>query len=57
LSGWIVTYIVEIRGGYISSGFFGGLTVGRVVLLWFNRLVGERRAVFIYGILTIAYEK
>lgn len=34
----------EVRGGgasagYISSGFFGGLTLGRVALLWLNKLV------------------
>lgn len=62
LGGWIVTYIIKIRGGgpssgYISSGFFGGLTVGRVGLLWINKLVGERRAVFLYGALTIVYGK
>jgi len=61
LGGWIVTYIINVRGGgpssgYISSGFFGGLTVGRVGLLWFNSLVGERRAVFLYGILTMILE-
>lgn len=59
LGGWIVTYIIEVRGGgpssgYVSSGFFGGLTVGRVGLLWVNRLIGERRAVFLYCILTVA---
>ncbi|KAF8680184.1 tetracycline resistance protein [Rhizoctonia solani] len=39
--GWIVTFVIEERGGgpsagYISSGFFGGLMLGRVVLLWVN---------------------
>jgi len=62
LGGWIVTYIINVRGGgpssgYISSGFFGGLTLGRVGLLWVNRLVGERRAVFLYGFLTMVYGK
>lgn len=61
LGGWIVTYIINVRGGgpssgYISSGFFGGLTFGRVALLWFNRLVGDRNAVFIYGVLILALE-
>jgi fucose permease len=42
--GWIVTYIIEKRGGgpssgYVSSGFFGGLTLGRVGLLWLNKWV------------------
>ncbi|KAI0763030.1 MFS general substrate transporter [Trametes elegans] len=61
LGGWIVTYVIQLRGGgpssgYISSGFFGGLTLGRVGLLWVNQKVGERRAIFLYGILAIALE-
>ncbi|RDX49324.1 MFS general substrate transporter [Lentinus brumalis] len=61
LGGWIVTYIIDLRGGgsssgYISSGFFGGLMVGRIALLGVNKLVGERRAIFLYGILCIALE-
>ena len=44
IGGWIVTYIIQVRGGgpssgYISSGFFGGLTFGRVALLWVNKKV------------------
>ena len=44
--GWIVTFIEQRRGGgasagYISSGFFGGLMLGRVTLLWLNRKVTE----------------
>lgn len=62
LGGWIVTYIINVRGGgpssgYISSGFFGGLTLGRIGLLWVNRLVGDRSAVIIYGILVMGYDK
>ena len=62
MGGWIVTYIIKVRGGgpssgYISSGFFGGLTVGRVALLWVNRVVGEKRVVFLYGILIMLYGK
>ena len=62
MGGWIVTYIINVRGGgpssgYISSGFFGGLTLGRVGLLWVNRLVGDRKAVFLYGLLVLSYEK
>ena len=58
--GWIVTYLINVRGGgpssgYASSGFFGGLTLGRVALLWVNRVVGERRVIFIYAALAIGY--
>ncbi|KAF9219515.1 MFS general substrate transporter [Gyrodon lividus] len=61
IGGWIVTYIIDVRGGgsssgYISSGFFGGLMTGRVALLWVNRKVGERRALFIYSVLAIGLE-
>ena len=48
--GWIVTFVLRERGagagaGYVSSGFFGGLMVGRVALIWVNRKVRSRRAV------------
>ncbi|RPD61356.1 MFS general substrate transporter [Lentinus tigrinus ALCF2SS1-6] len=61
LGGWIVTYVINLRGGgpdsgYISSGFFGGLTLGRVGLLWVNHKIGERRAIFIYAIIAIGLE-
>ncbi|KAI0819203.1 MFS general substrate transporter [Trametes gibbosa] len=61
LGGWIVTYVKDLRGGgaksgYIASGFFGGLTVGRVGLLWVNKKVGERRAVFLYAVLAVGLE-
>ncbi|CAE6523018.1 unnamed protein product [Rhizoctonia solani] len=61
IGGWIVTFVIEERGGghsagYISSGFFGGLMLGRVVLLWVNEKIGERRVVYVYCILCIALE-
>ncbi|OAX42435.1 MFS general substrate transporter [Rhizopogon vinicolor AM-OR11-026] len=57
VGGWMVTYIIDVRGGgassgYISSGFFGGLMIGRVALLW----VGERRVLFIYAVLAIGLQ-
>jgi len=61
VGGWIVTYVINVRGGgpssgYISSGFFGGLTLGRVALLWVNEMVGERLVIFIYIVLAIGLE-
>ncbi|KAH7339692.1 major facilitator superfamily domain-containing protein [Rhizoctonia solani] len=61
IGGWIVTFVIEERGGgpsagYVSSGFFAGLMVGRVVLLWVNEKIGERRVVYLYCILCIALE-
>lgn len=53
IGGWIVTFMINERGGgpssgYVSSGFFGGLALGRIVLLHVNRWLGERLAVFVY---------
>ncbi|KAF4611886.1 hypothetical protein D9613_003750 [Agrocybe pediades] len=61
IGGWIVTYLINVRGGgssagYISSGFWGGITIGRVLLLWVNKKVGSRRVLFIYAILSIGLE-
>ncbi|KAL0960048.1 hypothetical protein HGRIS_011696 [Hohenbuehelia grisea] len=61
IGGWIVTFIINVRNGgpssgYISSGFFGGLMVGRVALLWVNKKVGERRVLFLYCLLAIGLE-
>ncbi|KAI0298683.1 major facilitator superfamily domain-containing protein [Multifurca ochricompacta] len=67
IGGWIVTYIIQVRhggpsSGYISAGFFGGLTAGRVFLLWVNKslelvvwlvpsLIGSAVAVSLVGVL------
>ncbi|KII90920.1 hypothetical protein PLICRDRAFT_107096 [Plicaturopsis crispa FD-325 SS-3] len=61
VGGWIVTFIIKVRGGgpsagYISSGFWAGITLGRVSLIWLNRKVGERRILFVYALLVIALE-
>ncbi|EMD35608.1 hypothetical protein CERSUDRAFT_116336 [Gelatoporia subvermispora B] len=61
IGGWIVTYLQDVRhggpsSGYVSFGFFGGLTVGRIALLWLNKKVGERRVIFLYAFLAIGLE-
>ncbi|KAG6377549.1 major facilitator superfamily domain-containing protein [Boletus reticuloceps] len=61
LGGWIVTYIIDFRhggssSGYISIGFWAGLTIGRVAFLKVNRLIGEPRAVLVYSLLAVALE-
>ena len=30
--------------------------VGRIALLWVNTLVGEKRVIYLYGILAIGYD-
>ncbi|KAJ7772039.1 MFS general substrate transporter, partial [Mycena maculata] len=60
IGGWIVTFIIDVKGGgpssgYISSGFFGGMMVGRLALLWLNKKIGER-VVYLYAALAIGLE-
>ncbi|KAI0316667.1 major facilitator superfamily domain-containing protein [Amylostereum chailletii] len=59
--GWIVTYTKEVRdggpsSGYLSSGFFGGLALGRVALLWVSKKLGNRPAVLTYMLVAIGLE-
>lgn len=61
IGGWIVTYLVDQRGGgadtgYVSSGFYGGLMIGRMVLPPFSQMVGRRRVVFVYSTLAAAFD-
>ncbi|KAH9886092.1 MFS general substrate transporter [Cubamyces lactineus] len=58
---WSVTYILDRRNGnsnsgYVASGFFGGLMLGRILLLWLNKKIGERLALFLYALLAIFVE-
>ncbi|KZS91214.1 MFS general substrate transporter [Sistotremastrum niveocremeum HHB9708] len=57
IGGWINTYLQGLRGagpsaGYVSSGFWGGLTIGRVAFIWF----GERRVMHAYMLIAICLE-
>ena len=58
LPGWVVQFLVDVRGGYagnvgyVATGFWAGLTLGRVVLADVVNKIGERRAVF--GLITCA---
>ncbi|KAG8944998.1 hypothetical protein FRC04_001253 [Tulasnella sp. 424] len=61
IGGWIFTYLLNERhggpsAGYVSSGFFGGLTLGRIILLPINDKIGHERVIHLYSLLTIALE-
>jgi fucose permease len=61
IGGWIVTFLRTVRGagpsaGYVSTGFFAGLTLGRVLHVWLARVVQERYALFGYGAIAIALQ-
>jgi len=42
--------------GYVSAGFFGGLTLGRIALLWINHKIGEYRVIYLYAALGLGLE-
>lgn len=61
IGGWIVTFLRTVRGagpsaGYVSSGFFGGLTLGRVLHIWVARAAPERYVLFGYAMVAIALQ-
>lgn len=61
LGGWIVTYILEnkqgkaLSAGYVASGYWFGLTLGRILLTRpMHKWLGARRAIIILACATIA---
>lgn len=62
LGGWLVTFMLEARAGeafasgMADTGFWLGLTVGRVVLGFVTGRVGEKLAIAIYLILCVGLE-
>lgn len=54
IGGWTVTYELRVRraspfdAGMSVTGYWAGMTVGRVVLGFVTPLIGERLAIFIY---------
>ncbi|KAI6864419.1 hypothetical protein KC334_g20234, partial [Hortaea werneckii] len=54
-SGWFISYLIDYRNGnpqkvgYVTAGFWGGITVGRFVITHASRKVGEKKLVFGLG--------
>ena len=52
ISGWVISFLISYRHsspthvGYVTSGFWGGITLGRFVLSHPCHKLGEKRAVF-----------
>ncbi|KAJ7784336.1 MFS general substrate transporter, partial [Mycena metata] len=60
IGGWIVTYIIDVRGGgpssgYVSAGFFGG-TVYLSIHANTDWRIGENCVLFLYSVLAIGVE-
>lgn len=62
LGGWIVVFMTNVRGatsfagGATATGFWGGMTVGRLFLSFLTARIGEFRSVLLYLALTIILE-
>ncbi|KAJ6597533.1 MFS general substrate transporter [Mycena vulgaris] len=61
ITGWTVSFMVSVRGGgssagYIAAGFAGGVTLGRIALIWVNKKIGETRGVYIYSLIAIGLQ-
>lgn len=54
ISGWVISFLITTRQGssasvgYVTSGFWGGITLGRFLLSHHGHKIGEK--VFVYGI-------
>ncbi|KAK0982152.1 hypothetical protein LTS01_011451 [Friedmanniomyces endolithicus] len=61
-SGWFISYLLEYRNGspakvgYVTSGFWAGITVGRFTLTHLAHRVGEKRFVYAMGAGVILFQ-
>jgi len=61
-SGWFISYLINYRQGdpakvgYVTAGFWAGITVGRFVLTHAAHRVGEKRFVFALGAGVIGFQ-
>ncbi len=62
VGGWLLTFMINIRNGertnmgYVVSGFWIGLTIGRVTLGFVSEKYGEKKMLTIYLLFSIAME-
>ncbi|GAA5992868.1 hypothetical protein JCM10908_001382 [Rhodotorula pacifica] len=61
MGGWIVTFLLDNRNGgpdagYVATGFWFGLMVGRIILNPLTIRIGEKRALYCYLTIALALE-
>lgn len=62
ISGWVISFLISYRHssptrvGYVSAGFWGGITLGRFLLSQPCHKFGERRSVFLLTIGATAFQ-
>ncbi|TIA00912.1 MFS general substrate transporter [Aureobasidium pullulans] len=61
-SGWVISFLIQARGGdpakvgYVTAGFWGGITLGRFVLSHLAPRIGEKKFVYILTALSIVFQ-
>jgi fucose permease len=58
MTGWIVTFLIDARGGspnsaYVLTALFGCFTLSRALLPRLTSLIGEKRALLLYQTIAI----
>ncbi|KAF2102959.1 MFS general substrate transporter [Rhizodiscina lignyota] len=62
ISGWVISFLISYRHGipsqvgYVTAGFWGGITAGRFLLTPLCHRVGEKRSVFFLTVGAAAFE-
>ncbi|KAF1841261.1 MFS general substrate transporter [Cucurbitaria berberidis CBS 394.84] len=62
ISGWFISYLIKYRNGdpakvgYVTAGFWGGITLGRFVLTHAAPKIGEKRYVVILTLGTVVLQ-
>lgn len=60
--GWVVEFLISVRKGepskvgYVASGFWGGLALGRIALADITHKLGDRHMVFLYLALAVGLQ-
>jgi fucose permease len=44
------------KSGYVSTGFFGGLTLGRIILFPITDRIGAVNAIYVYTLIAIIFQ-
>jgi fucose permease len=62
ISGWVISFLITYRHGdpssvgYVTAGFWGGITVGRFAFSHAIGRLGEKRSLFVLAIGAIVFE-
>ena len=62
ISGWVISFLVQFRHGdpskvgFVTSGFWAGITLGRFTLSFLAHRIGERPSVFLFTVGALIFE-